>query len=216
MSDTITNYFYYLMNPFIAHRKRRLMREGHGVEGEIAPLSYTESITMSWFFVMMEAFVILFFIHLAKTTEMYVMRKFFGLESIFSSVKLIADSWYIIGAVLSVVFYPLFSYFYILLCRSVLKICLELFNHEMENKEEVVDEVISSSFVSSPLLMFPIFGKFFKNIALTIYLYAGLRENLLLSKKQSLLVILTPFILISSSFVFTLAMFVLLLKSFGL
>ena len=75
------------------------------------------------------------------------------------------------------------------------------FKNDQPTLDEKLNQVVAYSAASNAFLLLPVIGSIFKFFARPIYLFIGIKYNLKLSTGQSILAVISPFLLISALFV---------------
>ena len=76
--------------------------------------------------------------------------------------------------------------------------------------EEKADDILTTAFTSNLFLIFPIFGNILSNIALTYFIFQGLKKKYDFSSLQASLVLMTPLFIFFLFAMFTASYFVFL------
>lgn len=174
-------------------------------------LNLTELIICSWPFAFVAAFWKLLTIFLGLYSYKYLSQSGVGgLDWPAQTIKM--QSFITIEILFEMILFPLYAWIYVKVWKEVISFSLRIFNRE-ERNDEAVAQVASFSIVSSAYSMIPILGGVAKNLAGPFYIYAGLRQNLGLSRLQGLLTIVSPLIFLSLISVVFFIMFFLTLAS---
>ncbi len=229
------SYFDLLAHPFYSHalmRKERLEAPVEVEEGQLlgdgenvtslfesetptseSPgLDFPTIMSLSWPFYIMRACYIIVGIYF---TGQVISSEFRGdmLAEYFSiSYDFKIEQYMLYTTLLWVVFFPLGAWVTMKFWSLLLGFFAKLFMVEEEHLGEVCDEVARSTLVSNFFLILPIIGDLLKQVSSWVYLYAGCRANLGLSRMQSMIIIVSPLILTSTLMVFMFAYFALLLS----
>ncbi len=116
--------------------------------------------------------------------------------------------YFIISLLANVVFFPLSAWVYVKLWRLLISFCTKLFDKDIS--QESIDDVVNFSLVSHFFLVIPVLGQLVQFISSTFYIFIGLRYNLRLSPIQSLMIVVSPLILIGL-LLLSMALYVLLI-----
>ncbi len=95
-----------------------------------------------------------------------------------------------------VALFPLGVFLYCKIWELIIRFFIHLYEIEIKNEEQAVEEVLAGSLSSHLFFIFPIFGEFLKHIASLIYIFAGLRSGLGMSVLQASMVIIAPIFLV--------------------
>ncbi|HLE11621.1 MAG: hypothetical protein A2504_14530 [Bdellovibrionales bacterium RIFOXYD12_FULL_39_22] len=224
MLAVIINFLNFALHPFKVHgllssartfaaREERTIEENN--ESIVLPISFFEIVSISWLFKVIETLYVVVFIKFG----------FFAFESIGEQSGLVRDIFrkefesfhfiIIFWALTKVVLYPVFAYLYAKIWGVIIKFCMDIFGISMsaEAKQLAVQEVVGYSFVSNLFLIFPVFGDLIKTVSSFFYLFSGLKSNLKMSNTQSVLVLLAPFIFISTLSLFFIMWLALVITS---
>lgn len=221
------SYFDLLIHPFYSHARMRMTRHefaSHSEEnvmslfedkseGTDSPgLDFPTLMSLSWPFYIMRACYIIVGIYLTGR----VISSEFGsstLNEYFSmGYDFKIEQYLLYTTLLWVVLFPLGSWIAMKFWALLLGFFSRLFMVDEEHLGEVCDEVARSTMVSNFFLILPIIGDLLKQISTWVYLYAGCRANLGLSRIQAFIIIVSPIILTSTLMVFMVAYFALLLS----
>ena len=198
------------MHPFEVHGRLRLQRSGgEGVlpfDGEgtsrYRGVDYYEAMAVSWLLVLVHSFYSPVALHLGIQS-----RQIWDLPGgLFPS-----EEWgygmLLIQLVAGVTFFPLFVWIHVSFWDLMIRFFAALFNVEEVNIEKASQEIARNSLVGHIFLIIPIFGGLANTVASLVLLYAGLRNNLTLSRAQAFVVIASPvFIVLGLLFLFILSL----------
>ena len=219
------NYFQALLHPIKFHKYLREGREkvrnqsGFGQqlrianEGESDPkvlgdmfrLNFFESLSISWGFVVLQAFYSYMGLWLGKYLMTYLG---WGAGGSFSGKKYI-----LIFEVGSVVIFPLLTLVYVKVWSYLIIFFGILYDRE-EESSEIANDIMTTSLSTYAFLAIPIMGEFIQKLSFIFYIFVGLKENMKLGNLQSFLVILSPIILFFASIIFFTSLFVAFIQSF--
>lgn len=214
-------YFDFLIHPFYSHSKLRLARKSHG--DNVAPLfgsteaasegpDFLTLMSISWPFYMMRALYTLLTVFISAQ----ILTSEFSTEGL---VDLFATGYnyqwekvMLFWTLLTVIFFPIAAWVAMKFWSLLLSFFAKLFQVEEEHLGEVCDEVARCSLVSHFFLIIPLVGELLKQVSSWIYLYAGCRANLGLTRLQSFIIIVSPIILMATLVLFMVGYFALLLS----
>ena len=168
-------------------------------------LTLTDSLVMSWPFMMAHAFYGILFLKLS-------FDYFSGNVGGLTSLELVQSRTTLLSVLAEVVFFPFFFWFYAKFWIKIIQLGHSLFRSE-EAKEDIINEIVSYSQASHIFLLIPIFGPLMQFASNGVYLYAGLKEGLGLSFIQSMVILLAPLILVAMAILFIVLSFALLLST---
>ena len=172
-------------------------REDKKVDIDSVRVSFEESLTMSWFFFILNTVYSLIGIQLGG--NLYESFNSYHSQNIsFLSSQNIVGQTTIFFILLRVLFFPLIFWFYGKFWVNLIKFFGNLFEKEGD-LDEIGQDIVAHAFTSHVLLIIPIVGVLFHRITSIIYIFGGLRKNLEFSVFQSLLVIVCPLFIIALS-----------------
>lgn len=161
-------------------------------------LNLSESIACSWPFALIYALYsiinirlgLAFVNHMQSSYDDSVLANFVSLE-LFAFKK-----WMIFSILFTALFFPLSSWVFVKFWKMITLFALNLFlQDELERGiSERVERVVGLTLCSNVLLVVPVFGTLLKRIAFFFLFFGGLRHNLGLSRIQSFVVLLAPFL----------------------
>lgn len=190
MIDILARYIEIFLHPFSVHRNMRLERHGHYTNGQRNGIDLSEAISISWIWYMIQGFFVLMTITL--TSHLY---ENIETESVVASMLI--DGWHratmrftIMSVLVGIVFFPLYEYIYFRLYSVVIKFYSELF--KLEADYQAIEETVQFSMVGNTLLVLPIVGRMLSFFSTSIYLFAGLRNNMGMTNLQSVITMVTP------------------------
>ena len=219
------NYFQALLHPIKFHKylrevrnkvknqpsygqKLRIANDGETdpkALGEMFRLSFFESLSISWGFVILQALYSYLGLWLGKNLMEHLG---WGSGVGFSGKKYILI--YEIGIV---VIFPLLTLVYVKVW-SYLIIFFGILYDKEEESSEVANDIMTTSLSTYAFLAIPIIGEFIQKLTFIFYIFVGLKENMKLGNLQSFLVILSPLILFFASIIFFTSLFVAFIQSF--
>lgn len=206
MTELFYNYFSYLLHPIKYHtdsafrrmeyervKKSRLFALVGEEQKSSNPSDFVSFVTVSWFFNILYAAYSLAFIHLglALSSNLSEMGYLPGL----AVSSLFQKKITLIVLLFEVVLFPLSAWVYIKFWKIVITFFKNIFDKEIE--EETIDEVLTNSLVGNFFLIIPVIGKMIKQVASVFYIFLGLKHNIRFSAMQSLIVIVSPLILVA-------------------
>jgi hypothetical protein len=219
MTTVLADYFYALLHPFRLQRTYReqnnlaptLQLAGPAAEPQKSYLSFPESISISWGFVLLQAILIIASLPLGNYLISETMNSFEFEQPI---VMNIASRWQLITVfflLFEAIFFPAFIWFYTKLWGILIRFFGNIF--QIENvTEKSLEQIMSVAITGHAFLIIPVFGSMIKHVSLLVYLFAGLRENLGMTRAQSLMVLVSPIFVLT---LFCLIVFLYLLILFS-
>ena len=188
--DVFSTFIYYLTHPFKTHEAFKTRDE------TVTRLSVYESLGTSWFFIVVHGIlrIILLNFILVGILE-FINSSEYSLNEMIDLTQIPAYSFIVLSAVLDVVFYPLFGLFLIQFWEIVFK----FFGKILVVKENLVDvsqDIVSVALSSKVFKIIPIFGGSLSGLASLFLMYAGLRVRLGSSPVLSVLILMTPILVL--------------------
>lgn len=203
------SYFHYLIHPFKTHESFMYPDLGDGYKP--MRLNPYESLTASWFFVIINAifrmitlnFMIVFLLDLLNDSSVDYAR-FINLTE-FPSLYFI-----VLSSILDIIFFPLFGFFVIQFWEATIKIYGNLLGVSGDLAEKASD-IIAVSYSSHLFKIVPVFGSPLQSLSGMILMYAGLRKQLNASPVLSVCIILTPVLILMllASFLVIMSLFIM-------
>ncbi|GAB4022031.1 MAG: hypothetical protein Fur0010_25170 [Bdellovibrio sp.] len=155
-------------------------------------LSFVEFLSVSWIFIIIHALYEL----ISLNWGIFMSEQLFdGKMSDFfmTSVVRFSRVHSLMGTLIEVVLFPLSLWIYAKFWEMIITFFAQLF--KVEESQDRIRQVIHQSFACHIMLIIPIIGPLVRHIAGLVYIYAGLRENLGMTKMQATLVVVSPLIL---------------------
>lgn len=203
--NVLSTFMYYLIHPFKTHESFK--KDDH----EVLRLSVYESLGASWLFILVNGIFKIVLLNFILIGIMDIIA-----DSDFSMMGLIdlgeipAYSFLVLSAVLDVVFYPLFGLFIIQFWEIIIKFFAKLLKVGGDITA-ISQDIVSVSFSAQVLNVIPIFGGTLSSIANFILMYAGLRSRLHSSPILSVLILLSPILIMMFFMCVALVMVVLII-----
>ena len=188
--NVLSAYMYYLIHPFKTHESFK------NNDHEVLKLSVYESLGASWLFIVINGIFRIFLLNLVLVGILDLIN-----DSEIASLGLIdltdvpAYSFLVLSAVLDVVFYPLFGLFIIQFWEIIIKFFAKILQVKGD-LTMIAQDILSVSFSCKILNVIPIFGGSLSSLANFILMYAGLRSRLYSSPVLSVLIILSPLLIL--------------------
>ncbi len=163
---------------------------------EHTSMRFIDIMGVSWFFVAIEGFYAILALHLGQL--------FFQSWSEPNDLALLLPvdtSMYthrvlLTGALAKVTFFPVVFWIYAKFWKTLIRFFAGLFQIE-GNLSKISDQVVNQSMTSHLMLGIPIFGKMLRHLAGLLHLFAGLRNNMQMSVLQSVVIILSPAVIMT-------------------
>jgi hypothetical protein len=169
---------------------------------KVEKINFYELVLVCWIF------------YIIKTTYSVVLHNFSLTFKHFSfwpsSISFFESQVFLYWTLIGCIFYPI----YLLLIKEIwvfiINFFKEVFNIDADSR--LAEELLMTSFSSHILLAIPVIGIFFHQLVHLIYLYLGLRKRMLMSRLQSILVIISPFLFIALFAFFIIVVFVVFIS----
>lgn len=202
MRELFQIYFQSLFRPFALQEVLRQERLTHVDQAifsvtPIAPrkkLSFIDAMSLSWVMILIKAIYAM----IALLIGVYWLgilgdegRYLGGLK--FWGAK--AQTVTIFMIIFDVILFPVTIWFYAKFWGVVIRFFGELFNVEGD-LNETSEQIVNHSLSSHLFLIIPIFGEMVKHLAGLTLIYAGLKKNMQLTTIQSLMVLISPLMLL--------------------
>tara|TARA_R110000868_G_scaffold304021_4_gene564523 strand:+ start:7577 stop:8290 length:714 start_codon:yes stop_codon:yes gene_type:complete len=228
MIELFYNYVVTFLHPFKNQEELRLIRskasEVAGVQtlrlaGELgaqdvptsselekaSSMRFIDILGVSWFFVAIEAFYAVLALHLGQVffqswSEPNDLALLLPLDTSMYTHRVLLTA-----AIGKVTFFPIIFWIYAKFWKTLIRFFAGLFQVE-GNLSKISDQVVNQSMTSHLMLGIPIFGKMLRHMSGLLHLFAGLRNNMQMTVLQSVVIILSPAIImtmLSSMFMVT-------------
>ncbi len=163
---------------------------------EVSTLSFLEVLGVSWFFAAIEGFYAVLALHLGQ-----VFFQSWQAPNDLALLLPIETTMYtqrvlLTAALAKVVFFPLVFWLYAKFWTVLIKFFAGLFQADGD-LNKIADQVVNQSMTAHFMLSIPVFGKMLRHLFGLLHLFAGLRNNLQMSVLQSVVIILSPAIIMT-------------------
>lgn len=191
--DILETYFTVLVHPFKVHGQFRFQMPSTS-EFSLKPITLAEAIGVSWVFSILRGFlkilILNFFI-------IGVGNSFSGVElgGLFSSSMSSGYAFFVISTALDILFFPIAALIINSYWAWVIRLFIRWLNPELD-REKIADEITTHALSSHVLGIIPFIGEFIQFLYYYFLLYAGLRGNLGASRSFSLVVLVSPLLVI--------------------
>lgn len=187
--DVLTTFIHYLIHPFKTHD---IFMNQNEDDSELMHLSVYESLGTSWVFVVFNGLVRIIILNFLLTMIFdLVQNTSLDIGLVFDISELPGYSFFVLSAVLDVIFYPLFGFFIIQYWEMIIKLMGKLLQVPGDLSKKAGD-IISVSLSSHIFKIVPFFGAPVQSLAGMFLMYAGLRKQLNASPALSICIILSP------------------------
>jgi hypothetical protein len=191
--STLETYFSASMNPFRIHEYFKYGIPLTGKEDvKLGRVYLTESILISWGFYILNCFYILvtyLISHDSILAAQEELRQFVAAPNNFTIIVLITF------LMVKSLFFPIFCFIHVGFWKIVLFIFAELLEIKEEDREEIIDDIISISYSSHVFLAIPYFGTVVQYIDELMLMYSGIKTRMGASRSLTLLIVSFPYFL---------------------
>jgi hypothetical protein len=189
----LSTYTQYLIHPFRSHEL--LLEENESIKN----ISLSESIGLSWIFVVLNGVVRILLINFVLILFMNLFSDESTLSRVFESDDGFIGFYFLIfSTILDVIFYPLFMLFFVQFWSFILRIFGSLLN--IEDTDERVEKIMVVTMSSQILSVIPIFGGIAQKFAALILMFAGIKKQLEASTLLTLCILSFPLLLMLGIF----------------
>ncbi len=204
MINTLTVFFSTFIHPT---RKKS--------EGERS--QFLEVLGVSWSLHLLNALYSVAAIYLGILSYEYLSTSKDFTHMLFQTLNVKFQKFSMMSLLFQVIFYPFIFQFAHKFWIFLIKFYASIFDYHADtehNEDDLIDDVVTTSFTTNLLLVIPIFGSVLSTLAQGLYLFTGLKTKLSFTNTQAFLVLITPLfilflvgILIASYFVFLISLF---------
>jgi hypothetical protein len=187
-----------LSTPFLVDEETSLK-----LESDILQLDFTDVLSVSWIFVLINSFYSLLFLNIGAAILNRIDPTGIMVSNLGSPRSMIFFT------LTQAIFFPLGFYIFAKFWEKIIIFFALVFNPDVENVDDVSEQVVSVSLSTHTFLLVPVLGPFIFFIAFAIYLFGGLKYNLGFRTLPALFTILSPFFLFGA----LLLVFILLIIS---
>lgn len=178
-------------------------------------ISFLELLGISWALHIVYAFYSVFALYLGvKSYDFLSNSKDFS-HMVLTSFNFTFQKWSLLTTLFSVVFYPFIFQFAYRFWKGSFKFYANIFDYsedvDSESFGEKCDDILSTAFSSNLFLLLPIAGNVLSNIAITYFLFTGLKRKLEFTSLQASLIVITPLFILFLLAIFSASYFVFLL-----
>lgn len=215
MIELLNDYITAFLHPFKNQLGfRQLRQRGHELAGTLPlrladddvptqseledhiSLKFLDMLGVSWIFIAIEGFYAVLALHLGQM----FFQSWTSPEEI-ALLLPIDTTLYTQRALLTatlakVAFFPIIFWFYATFWKVLIKFFANLFQVE-GNIPRITDQIVHQSLSAHLMLAIPVFGKMLRHLLGLVHIFAGLRENMRMTVLQSLVVILSPAIMLT-------------------
>ncbi len=190
---TLETYINACMNPFRIHEYFKYGIPLSGKEGLILkkPL-ISENILISWGFYIINTFYI-FVTYLISHDQVFQFQM--EVDAYINNTRKLGLIILVSFLMLKTFLYPIFSFVHIGFWKIILTFFAELLEVKEEERDEIVNEIISISYTSNLFLAIPFFGSLVQYIDELILMYSGIKVRFDASRTLTLLIVSFPYFL---------------------
>lgn len=174
-------------------------------------ISFLELLGMSWAMHLIWAFYSVFALYLGVRSYDYLSSSKEFSHMVLQSFNFTIQKWSLLTTLFGVVFYPFIFQFAYRFWKGCFKFYANIFDYEDEAFEEKCDDILSTAFASNLFLILPIVGNVLSNIAITYFLFTGMKRKFDFTSLQASLVVITPLFIMFLLAMFSASYFVFLL-----
>lgn len=169
---------------------------------EKSVLKFEEILGVSWFFAVIEGFYAILTIHMGQVffqnlSSPNEIALFLPVDTAMYTQRALLTA-----ALAKVTFFPIVFWAYSKLWKILIQFFANLFQVD-GNLNKMTDQVVNQSMTSDLMLAIPIFGRMLRHLFGLVHIFAGLRENMRMSVLQSVVVILSPAVIMTMISSFT-------------
>ncbi len=163
---------------------------------QASALSFEEVLGVSWFFAAIEGFYAILALHLGQAFfQSWQTPNDLALLLPFQTT-MYTQRVLLTAALAKVVFFPIIFWAYAKFWKILIKFFAGLFQAQGD-LNKITDQVVNQSMTAHFMLSIPIFGKMLRHLFGLLHIFAGLRNNLQMSVLQSVVIILSPAIIMT-------------------
>lgn len=191
--DILETYFTVLVHPFKVHGQFRFEMSSTS-EYSLKPLSLAEAIGVSWIFNLLRGFLKIVILNFFIIT---VGKSFSAMElgGLFSEGMSRGYSFFVLSSALDILFFPIAALIINSYWAWFIRLFIRWLNPDLD-REKIAEQITTHALSSHVLGIIPFIGELFQFFCYYFLLYAGLRANLGASRSFSLVVLVSPFLLI--------------------
>lgn len=167
----------------------------------IRKISLTESLTISWFIVIIRSFLDLGLLYLAYEGVKLYQNSNPNILSLFNINASFSGYYFLlIKLILETLLFPILTYFWTLFWQYVIKLSGAYL--DVEDIDEKSHLIMTNTLTSNLVRIIPIFGDIAYSLLSSVFLYAGIKKNFGLNSRSTLLLLSLPFLIFSFAVLF--------------
>jgi hypothetical protein len=209
MEKFFNSFFLTLIHPFEAHRYYKGEETKHFRDGEIWRLNLYESVSLSWLFVIINGIARVFIIHTLLTLFVGEGPTFLGFR-LWQTDQFSSFYFIVLSIVLDMVFHPLVTLLMVQVWELIIKAYANVLDLDGD-WDDIAESIMAVSLSSYFFKIIPFLGDILQSLFSIILMYAGLRERLGADRMLAIVILLTPFWLITFIFIVVSVTFMLFL-----
>jgi hypothetical protein len=191
--STLETYFSASMNPFRIHEYFKYGIPLSGKEEiKLNRVYLTESVLISWGFFIINCFYIMVTYLISHDSILSAQEE---LREVISTPDNLGIIVLITFLILKSLFFPIFCFIHIGFWKVVLYIFAELLEIKEDDREEIIDDIISISYSSHVFLAIPFFGSLVQYIDELMLMYSGIKVRMGATRSLTLLIVSFPYFL---------------------
>jgi hypothetical protein len=197
LTDLMETYLMVLVHPFRIHQQFRYNLPIPNHEGQLyGPLKLSESLGISWIFVMVRGLSKLLLLNFFLNAFMsYQSAEFPLLQDLVQNSGISTYYFLLFSAALDIIFYPVGAIITTEFWSFVIRNFAGWLDQESD-KEAIADQISVHALSSNLFTIIPFIGDMIQFMLYHFLLYAGLRGNLNASRSLAWVILLTPLMVI--------------------
>lgn len=216
MTEILNQFVINFLHPFKTHgelrdaREKRLVEEwskpltlaenSEDTEVESSRLSFFDALSVSWLLYIIRGFYALAALHLGFHAFSFIQESRIT-EHLIPNLNIGMQKLALFVIILKIIFFPLGLWIYCKFWQFIISFFANLFEAPGDI-DEISEEIVNQSLSSRLFYTIPILGDLGVTLSALFFLFAGLRRNLGLNPLQSMMVIISPVILMAFTGIF--------------
>jgi hypothetical protein len=210
--EIFETYLMVLVHPFRIHQQFRFSFSLPYYPGKkFKPLTLAESIGISWIFAIIQGLLKIVLLNIFLQAFLSFQSENFPIiQDLLLSSGMTTYYFFLFSGCLDVIFYPLGVIIGVEVWNWVIKKYARFLNPGLE-ADKIAEQITTHALASNLFLIIPFFGSIIQSFLHLFLLYAGLRSHLGASRSLSLVILVTPIIVLMMALsVFFLVVFYLI------
>lgn len=161
--------------------------------------TFLEVLGFSWGLHLVQAMYSIAAIYLGIISYEYLSNSKDFTHLLFQALNVKFQKFSLLSTLFQVIFYPFIFQFLHQFWTFLIKFYAQIFDFEADtehSEEDLITDVVTTSFTSNVFLLIPIFGGVLSTIAQAFYLFTGLKAKLSFTNTQAFLVLITPLFIV--------------------